>query len=332
MHKITLIPGDGIGPEISAAVREIFAVAGVPVQWDVCLAGQAALREEGDPLPEATLASIRTNRVALKGPLTTQIGSGYRSINVSLRQKFTLFCNLRPVKSLPGVDSRYHNIDLVIFRENTEDLYAGIECQPDGETAEATKRITRKASLRIAEAAFAYAVKNGRSKVTAVHKANIMKLTDGLFLQCAREVAARYPRIKYDEVIIDNLCMQLVMRPEQFDVLLASNLYGDIISDLCAGLVGGLGLVPGANIGADCAIFEAVHGTAPDIAGQNKANPLAMLLSGLMMLVYLGEQEKASRIQTAVERVLQEGNVRTADLGGCATTAELTREIIKHLK
>lgn len=332
MHNITLIPGDGIGPEISKAVQEIFAAAGVPVQWEICLAGQTGLQEMGDPLPEATLESIRKNKVALKGPLTTQVGEGYRSINVSLRQRFDLFCNLRPVKSLPGVASRYQNIDIVIFRENTEDLYAGIERKVDDDTAESIKRITRQASLRIAESAFAYAVKNGRSKVTGVHKANIMKLTDGLFLQCAREVAARYPQIQYNEVIVDNLCMQLVLRPEQFDILLASNLYGDIISDLCAGLVGGLGLVPGANIGADCAIFEAVHGTAPDIAGQNKANPLAMLLSGLMMLFHLGEKEKALRIQNAVQEVLREGIVRTEDLGGTATTADLTYAIIDKLK
>ncbi len=331
MHKVTLIPGDGIGPEISAAVRAVFAAAAAPVAWEVAYAGQAGLDRCGDPLPAATLDSIRANKVALKGPLTTQVGAGYRSINVTLRQAFDLYCNLRPVKSLPGVRSRYGNIDLVIFRENTEDLYAGVEHRVGRDAAEAIKIITREASARIAQAAFAYAAQHGRKRVTAVHKANIMKLSDGLFLAAAREVAALYPAIRFDEVIVDNLCMQLVLRPEQYDVLLAPNLYGDIISDLGAGLVGGLGLVPAANIGEGGAIFEAVHGTAPDIAGQDAANPAALLLSAAMLLDYLGEAATAQRIRAALEAVLAEGRAVTPDLGGSATTTAMTQAIIGKL-
>lgn len=331
MHKVTLIPGDGIGPEISAAVQKVFAAAAVPVEWDIRHAGQAGIDRGGDPLPEATLASIRENGVALKGPLTTQVGEGYRSINVTLRQTFDLYCNLRPVRSLPGVKSRYQDIDLVIFRENTEDLYAGVEHRVGRYAAESIKIITKEASVRIAQAAFAYAVKHGRKRITAVHKANIMKLTDGLFLASAREVAQLYPALRYDEVIVDNLCMQLVMRPEQYDVLLAPNLYGDIISDLAAGLVGGLGVVPGANIGERGAIFEAVHGTAPDIAGQNAANPAALLLSAVMMLEHLGEAAAAGRIRAALAAVLAEGRSVTPDLGGTATTAAMTDAVIAKL-
>lgn len=331
MRKVTLIPGDGVGPEIAQAVQAIFAAAKAPVAWDICQAGQAGIDRAGEPLPEATLASIRANGLALKGPLTTQIGKGYRSINVTLRQTFDLYCNLRPVKSLAGIGSRYEGVDLVIFRENTEDLYAGVEHKVGADAAESIKIITRKASRRIAEAAFAYAVKHGRKKVTAVHKANIMKLSDGLFLECAREVAARYPQITYEEVIVDNMCMQLVIRPQSYDVLLAPNLYGDIISDLCAGLAGGLGVVPGANIGTECAIFEAVHGTAPDIAGKNIVNPVAMLLSGLMLLEHIGETVIAGRIRTAVERVIAECKTVTPDIGGTASTVEMTEAIIKLL-
>ncbi|WP_122628525.1 isocitrate/isopropylmalate dehydrogenase family protein [Lucifera butyrica] len=330
--KVTLIPGDGIGPEISQSVREILTAAGAPIEWEVCLAGQAGLAATGTPLPEETLASIKTNKLALKGPLTTQIGEGYRSINVTLRQTFDLYCNLRPVQNLPGLAGRFTNVDLVIFRENTEDLYAGIEHKAGKYAAESIKLITREASLRIAAAAFQYAQKHGHKKVTAVHKANIMKLSDGLFLQCAREVAAQYPAVAYNEVIVDNLCMQLVQRPEQFDILLAPNLYGDIISDLCAGLVGGLGVVPGANIGTDCAIFEAVHGTAPDIAGKNMANPVAMLLSALMLLEYIGEMATAQTIRNAVTAVLTEKTALTPDLGGNATTTAMTEAIITKLK
>ncbi|MDR7866067.1 MAG: isocitrate/isopropylmalate family dehydrogenase [Sporomusaceae bacterium] len=331
MHKVTLIPGDGIGPEISAAVQEIFAAAGAPVLWEVHHAGQGGIDRHGDPLPEATLASIRATKVALKGPLTTQVGEGYRSINVTLRQTLDLYCNLRPVRSLTGVRSRYADVDLVIFRENTEDLYAGIEHRVGRYAAESVKIITKEASVRIAQAAFEYAARHGRKRVTAVHKANIMKLTDGLFLASAREVAKLNPDIRYDEVIVDNLCMQLVLRPEEYDILLAPNLYGDIISDLCAGLVGGLGVVPGANIGEGGAIFEAVHGTAPDIAGKNAANPAALLLSATMMLEYIGEGATAARIRAALEAVLAEGRAVTVDLGGAATTAEMTAAIIRKL-
>ena len=331
MPKVTLIPGDGIGPEISQAVQQIFSAAHAPIEWELCFAGQAGISQFGDPLPEATIRSIQQNRLALKGPLTTQIGKGYRSINVTLRQSFDLYFNLRPVKSLKGIKSRYQDIDLVIFRENTEDLYAGIEHKVGDEAAESIKIITKKASLRIAKAAFSYAASQGRKKVTAVHKANIMKCSDGLFLDCAREIAAQYPQLSYEEVIIDNMCMQLVMFPEKYDVLLAPNLYGDIISDLCAGLAGGLGVVPGANVGENCAIFEAVHGTAPDIAGKNIANPVAMLLSGLLLLEHIGENEIASRIRSATEAILMEGKVLTPDLGGKSTTTEMASAIIGKL-
>jgi len=330
-HTVTLIPGDGIGPEIATAVEQIFAAAKAPIVWDIRTVGEDGLKRHGNPLPDETLESIRTTRLALKGPLTTQIGEGYRSINVTLRKTFDLYCNLRPVKSLPAVKTRYENIDLVIFRENTEDLYAGVEHLVGSSAAESIKIITKEASTRIAEAAFRYAVQHTRSKVTAVHKANIMKLTDGLFLTCAREVAKKFPAIRYDEVIVDNLCMQLVVNPEKYDVLVAPNLYGDIISDLCAGLVGGLGVVPGGNIGADCAIFEAVHGTAPDIAGKNVANPCALLLSGLMLLEYIGELSVAARVRSALDTVLLDGTILTPDLGGTATTTEFTAAIIARL-
>ncbi|MDR3589400.1 MAG: isocitrate/isopropylmalate family dehydrogenase [Negativicutes bacterium] len=330
-HYATLIPGDGIGPEIAAAVEEIFAAARAPIVWDRRSAGEDGLKRHGSPLPEETLESVRTNKLALKGPLTTQIGEGYRSINVTLRKTFDLYCNLRPVKSLPAVKTRYENVDLVIFRENTEDLYAGIEHRVGSAAAESIKIITKEASTRIVEAAFRYAVQHSRGKVTAVHKANIMKLTDGLFLACAREVAKNFPAIRYEEVIVDNLCMQLVVNPEKYDVLVAPNLYGDIISDLCAGLVGGLGVVPGGNIGTDCAIFEAVHGTAPDIAGKNVANPCAMLLSGLMLLEYVGESAVAARIRAALDAVLLDGRTLTPDLGGKSTTTEFTAAIIARL-
>lgn len=330
-HKVTLIPGDGIGPEISKAVQTVFAAAGAPVTWDVRTAGHTALASLGTALPEETLASIKATRLALKGPLTTDIGKGHRSINVTLRQTFDLYCNLRPVKKLAGVKSRYDNVDLVVFRENTEDLYAGIEHKVGKDAAESIKIITAAASLRIAEAAFHYAVTHGRRKVTAVHKANIMKLSDGLFLECARQTAANYPSIEYNEVIVDNLCMQLVIAPEKFDILLAPNLYGDIISDLCAGLVGGLGVVPGANIGADCSIFEAVHGTAPDIAGKNMANPIALLLSGIMLLNSIDARDIGPRIEQAISKVLSEGTTLTPDLGGSATTEDITEALIRNL-
>ena len=331
MRKVTLIPGDGVGPEITQAVIDILAAAGADIEWEYMAAGQGAYERQGHPLPESTLASIRTNGVALKGPLSTAVASGFRSINVSLRKEFDLYCNLRPVRNLPAVRSRFDNVDIVIFRENTEDLYAGIEHKIGDVAAESIKLITAAASTRIAEAAFEYAVKNNRQLVTAVHKANIMKYSDGLFLECARRVAARYPGIAYREIIVDNACMQLVMRPEQFDVLLAPNLYGDIISDLCAGLVGGLGFAPSANIGASCAIFEAVHGTAPDIAGKNAANPLALLMSAILMLKHIGMVSSAKRIEAAMYQVLKRGDALTADMGGSSSTTDMTNAIIEQL-
>ncbi|MDI9568041.1 MAG: isocitrate/isopropylmalate family dehydrogenase, partial [Bacillota bacterium] len=307
MHTVTLIPGDGIGPEVTAAACEVIAAAGVAINWERVTAGAAAIDEFGTPLPQPVLASIAKNKVALKGPLTTPVAGGFPSVNVSLRKKLDLYCNLRPVQSLAGIKTRYENIDLVIIRENTEGLYGGAEFPVGPDGAVASRSITRAASRRIAEFAFEYAVQRGRKKITAVHKANILKKTDGLFLACCREVARAYPDIAYGEMIVDNLCLQLVQDPHQFDVLVLPNLYGDIVSDLCSGFVGGLGLVPGANIGRECSIFEAVHGSAPDLAGKNQANPTALILSAALMLEQLGEKEAAGRIRQAVERVLKEG-------------------------
>ncbi len=333
MRKVTLIPGDGIGPEISKSVTDIFEAAGVEVEFEVENAGEKVYNETGELIPESLYKSIEKNKVALKGPITTPIGKGFRSINVYLRKKYDLYSNIRPIKTLPGIKTRYENIDLVIFRENTEGLYIGEEKFENEEqtSAIAIKRITKKGSFRIIKAAFEYAKANNLNKVTVVHKANILKITDGLFLDTAREIAKDYPGITVEEVIIDNMCMQLVMNPEKYQVIVTMNLYGDILSDLCAGLVGGLGLAPGANIGEDIAVFEAVHGSAPDIAGQNKANPLALLFTSIDMLKYLKENEKAEQIEKAVLRVLEKGEVLTADLGGSATTEELTAEIIKNL-
>ena len=333
MRKVTLIPGDGIGPEISKSVTDIFEAAGVEVEFEVENAGEKVYNETGELIPESLYKSIEKNKVALKGPITTPIGKGFRSINVYLRKKYDLYSNIRPIKTLPGIKTRYENIDLVIFRENTEGLYIGEEKFENEEqtSAIAIKRITKKGSFRIIKAAFEYAKANNLNKVTVVHKANILKITDGLFLDTAREIAKDYPGITVEEVIIDNMCMQLVMNPEKYQVIVTMNLYGDILSDLCAGLVGGLGLAPGANIGEDIAVFEAVHGSAPDIAGQNKANPLALLFTSIDMLKYLKENEKAEQIKKAVLRVLEKGEVLTADLGGSATTEELTAEIIKNL-
>jgi isocitrate dehydrogenase (NAD+) len=328
---VTLIPGDGIGPEVIDAAVKVIAAAGGRIEWDVQLAGRAALERVGTPVPEALVASVRRHRVALKGPLETQVGHGYRSINVVLRKTFDLFANVRPIRSLRGVHSRFTNVDLVVVRENTEDLYSGIEHQIAPGVVESVKVITARASRRIARHAFALAVREGRRTVVAIHKANIMKLSDGLFLACARKVAAQYPKIKYRELIVDNACMQLVLRPQEFDVLLLENLYGDIVSDLCAGLVGGLGVVPGANLGDRCAIFEAVHGTAPDIAGKNLANPLAVILSGIMLLRHLGQKQAAGRLERAVEKLLAERRTRTRDLGGRATTSAVTARIQKLL-
>jgi isocitrate dehydrogenase (NAD+) len=325
--RVTLIPGDGIGPEITAAATHVLEHAGAKIVWDEQLAGKAGLDAYKNPIPESLLNSIKRNRVALKGPLETSVGVGYRSVNVTLRKYFDLYANLRPVKSLPGVKSTFTGVDIVVVRENTEDLYSGIEHQVAPGVVESVKVITARASRRIAEFAFAYAGREGRKTVTAIHKANIMKLSDGLFLACARQVASKHPKIKYKELIVDNACMQLVLRPHEFDVLLLENLYGDIVSDLCAGLVGGLGLVPGANLGARVAIFEAVHGTAPDIAGQNRANPLALLFSGIMMLRHLDQERPANRIERAIARLLEEGKVLTRDLGGRATTTQLTERL-----
>lgn len=330
-HLVTLIPGDGIGPEITRAVTSILQAAGAPIEWEEQSAGAAVLEAEGEVLPQRVLDSIAKNTVALKGPITTPIGKGFRSVNVALRKALDLYACVRPAKTLPGVKSRYDKVDLVIVRENTEDLYAGIERKVDDDTAESIKRITRGASERIARYAFDYAVKNNRRKVTAVSKANICKFSDGLFLEAVRAVAREYPQIAYDEVLVDNLCMQLVINPETYDVLVLPNLYGDIVSDLAAGLTGGLGVAPGANIGVKAAVFEAVHGSSPALAGQNKANPTALLLSACLMLRHLGEADCAQRIETALLNVLKEGKTLTFDLGGSATTQQFAQAVIAHL-
>ena len=331
-HTITLIPGDGIGPEVTAAVVRIFKVANVDVDWERHDAGVRAFKLYNQSLPVPLLDSIRRNKVALKGPVTTPIAEGFTSVNVGLRKALDLYANLRPVRNLPGVQSRFSGVDLVIVRENTEDLYAGLEHQIIPGVVESLKIITEKASTRISEFAFAHARANGRKRVTAIHKANIMKLSDGLFLESTRKVSRERTDISYDERIVDAACMQLVMHPEKFDVLLLPNLYGDIVSDLCAGLVGGLGVVPGANIGTDTAVFEAVHGSAPDIADKNLANPTALLLSALMMLDYIGQRERGERIRGALTRVLTAGVVRTHDLGGSASTTDFTDAICRELE
>ena len=331
-HTITLIPGDGIGPEVTESVLRIFTAAGLAIDWDRHDAGVIAFKRYGQTLPVPLLDSVKRNKVALKGPVTTPIGEGFTSVNVGLRKALDLFANLRPVRNLPGVPSRFENVDLVIVRENTEDLYAGLEHEIVPGIVESLKIITEKASTRIAQFAFAHARAFGRKRVTAIHKANIMKLSDGLFLDSCRRVSREFIDIPYDERIVDAACMHLVMHPEKLDVLLLPNLYGDIVSDLCAGLVGGLGVVPGANIGADAAVFEAVHGSAPDIADQNLANPTALLLSGLLMLEHVGERDKAARIRDALVRVLAAGRVRTRDLGGAATTTEFTDAVCREVE
>ncbi len=331
MKRITLIPGDGIGPEISDAVLKIIKSAGVQIDWDVQTAGADVAEKEGTPLPQRVINSIKQNKIALKAPVTTPIGKGFRSINVALRKELDLFACLRPAKNIPGIKTRFENVDIVVVRENTEDLYAGIERQIDENKAESIKIITREASERIAEFAFEYALKNGRKTVSAVSKANICKLSDGLFLEAVRSVAKRYPQLNYNEILVDNLCMQLVINPEKFDVLVLPNLYGDIVSDLTSGLIGGLGVAQGANIGDDCAVFEPVHGSAPDIKGQNKANPTALLLSAVMMLEYINETSAAEKIKSALYKVLSEGKTLTCDLGGSASTTEFSDEIIKNL-
>jgi isocitrate dehydrogenase (NAD+) len=331
-YRVTLIPGDGIGPELAEATRRVLDASGVEFEWEVLDAGEAVMAKEGTPLPQSVLDSILRNKVAIKGPITTPIGVGFRSVNVALRQTLGLYANLRPVRSIPGLKTRYDDVDLVIVRENTEDLYAGIEHMVGPDAAESIKIITRAASERIARFAFEYAVANGRHKVTAVHKANIMKFSDGLFLESCRTIAAQYEgKIAFEDRIVDNMCMQLVQKPELYDVLVLPNLYGDIVSDLCAGLVGGLGVAPGANIGTEAAVFEAVHGSAPKYAGQNKANPTALMLSGVLLLRHIGQQSAAQRVEDAVRAVIAEGRATTYDLGGSAGTSDFADAIVARL-
>jgi isocitrate dehydrogenase (NAD+) len=331
MMKLVILPGDGIGPEAMTQVLRVLDKVKAPFNYIVKEAGLTALEKHGSLLPQETIDAIADCGLALKGPITTPVGGGFKSINVTLRQVFDLYANVRPVQNLPGVKTRYDDVNLTIVRENTEDLYTGIERQVDADTCESIKRITRGGSERIARYAFEYARKNKKRSVAAVHKANIMKLTDGLFLRVCGEVAQEFPEIEFRDVIIDNCCMQLVVRPSQFEVIVTENLYGDILSDLCAGLVGGLGVVPGANIGKNVAIFEPVHGSAPDIAGQNKANPTALLQSAILMLRHVGESEKADRIFSALIQVLADPEKRTVDLGGKGNTVSFVDEIIKHL-
>ncbi len=332
MYNVTLIPGDGIGPEVANATKAVVDATGVQINWEEVNAGEAVYEKVGTLVPDEVYASIEKNKLALKGPITTPIGKGFRSINVMLRTKYDLYSNVRPSRNFKGIDTPFNNVNMTIFRENTEGLYIGEEKQVDENTTEATKRITRTGSLRICKEAFEYARKLGKKTVCVAHKANILKITDGLFLECAREIAKDYPEITLKEVIIDNMCMQMVGNPGQFEVIVTMNLYGDILSDLAAGLVGGLGIVPGANIGKDIAIFEAVHGSAPDIAGKNLANPTALILSAVMMLNHIGETTKAKIIEEAVEETLAEGKYKTKDLGGNATTKEYTDALIAKIK
>jgi len=329
---ITLIAGDGIGPEVAAATVRVLDAAGAELAWEPQIAGKEALQRYGDPLPAEVLDSVRRNRVALKGPVTTEVGGGFQSINVQLRQKLDLYASLRPTRSLPGIPHRFENVDVVVVRENTEDLYSGLEHIVVPGVVESLKIITEKASTRIARFAFDYARRHGRKRVTAVHKANIMKLSDGLFLECFRRVAVDYPEIRADDRIVDNMCMQLVIRPEEWDILLLENLYGDIVSDLCAGLVGGLGVVAGANLGLDFAVFEAVHGSAPDIAGRDLANPLALIRSAILMLFHLGKDEVAVRVGAALRKVIVVDRVLTHDLGGDATTTRFTDAVVAAIE
>ena len=332
MRGVTLIPGDGIGPEVAEAARKVVDASGANIEWHVAEAGAAQMEICGTPLPQATIDSVRADGLALKGPITTPVGSGFRSVNVALRKEFDLYANVRPARTFKGVKGRYDNVDIVTVRENTEDLYAGIEHMVGADAAESIKLITRKGSERIVRYAFDYAVKNGRKKVTCVHKANIMKCTDGLFLDVARGVAAEYPQIEFEDKIVDATCMQLVQKPEEFDVMVLPNLYGDIVSDLCAGLVGGLGLAPSANIGRDCAIFEAVHGSAPKHAGLNDANPTALILSAVMLLRHIGEIAAADRIENAVLALIKDGRETTRDLGGSLGTQEFADAIMLNVK
>jgi isocitrate dehydrogenase (NAD+) len=330
-YKVTLIPGEGIGPEVATATRRVIDAAGVQIEWEELSARTDSATEAGQLVNQSAIDSVRRNRVALKGPTGTAIAGGAPSVNVALRKALDLYSNLRPVKNLPGVSSRFENVDIVLVRENTEDLYSGLEHEVVPGVVESLKIITERASTRIARFAFEYAKKSGRKKIHAIHKANIMKMSDGLFLRSVRAVAEKYKDIEYKELIVDNACMQMVLNPQQFDMLLLPNLYGDVMSDLAAGLVGGLGVVPSGNIGDDCAMFEAVHGTAPDIAGKGLANPTALLMSGIMMLDHLGERPAARRIEAALERVYREGKHTTRDLGGKATTQEFTDAVISAL-
>jgi isocitrate dehydrogenase (NAD+) len=333
-RRITLIPGDGIGPEVAEATVRVIEATGAEIEWEQVDVGEAAERKTGKFLPDEVFESLARTSVGLKGPVGTPIACGHPSVNVAMRKRLNTFVNFRPVRMLPGLKTRFADlpIDLVIFRENTEDLYSGIEHEVVTDVVESLKVITKTASLRIARAAFEWAALENRRKVTAIHKANIMKMSDGLFLRCCREVAAHFPQIEYAELIVDNACMQLVMRPETFDVLVLPNLYGDIVSDLAAGLVGGLGIVPGANLGENCAVFEAVHGSAPDIAGKGLANPTALMQSARLMLAYIGERERAARLQKAIEAVYAEGRHLTRDVGGGAGTEEFTRAVIGRLE
>ena len=332
-YAVTLIPGDGIGPELAEATRGVLEATGIGFDWDVQEAGEATIAAEGTPLPDRVIESIRRNGIAIKGPITTPVGSGFRSVNVGLRQALELYANVRPARTMKGVETRYDNVDLIIVRENTEDLYAGIEHRVGPDAAESIKIITRAASQRIARYAFEYAVKNGRRKVTAVHKANIMKLSDGLFLESCGQVAADYAgQVEFEYRIVDNMCMQLVQKPELYDVLVLPNLYGDIVSDLAAGLVGGLGVAPGANIGEKAAVFEPVHGSAPKYAGQNKANPTALILSGALMLRHLGELAAADAVESAVREVIAAGETVTYDLGGSAGTREFGEAVASRVR
>ena len=330
MYTVTLIPGDGIGPEVTKSMVKVVEATGVNIKWEEVKAGQEVIEEYNTPIPTYVIDSIKKNKVAIKGPITTPIGKGFKSVNVTLRQNLDLYVNLRPIKSFKGIKSRYENIDLVIVRENTEDLYAGIEHKIGDYGAESIKLITKPACERICEFAFKYAMDNNRKKVTGVHKANIMKLSDGLFLNTYREVASKY-NIEYDDLIVDAAAMNLVLNPQNYDVMVMPNLYGDILSDLCAGLVGGLGIIPGANIGKEYAVFEAVHCSAPQIANQNIANPTAIIQSSVMMLRYLGEYDAAKKIENALEQVFLKRKNLTIDLGGRALTKEFTEEIIKYI-
>jgi isocitrate dehydrogenase (NAD+) len=330
-YTITMIPGDGIGPEVMEAMQAVVNASGVEIEWEVVNAGEGVIEEYGTPLPDYVIESIKKNKIAIKGPVTTPVGKGFRSVNVGLRQSLNLYANVRPVKTFKGVPCRYEDVDLIIVRENTEDLYAGIEHMVGEDAAETIKIITRKASVRISKYAYELAKAQNRKMVTAVHKANIMKLSDGLFLRCAKEVGEEYPEIISNDMIVDAMSMRMVQDPTKYDVLVMPNLYGDILSDMASGLVGGLGIVPGANIGEDMAVFEAVHGSAPDIAGLNIANPTATILSGVMMLRYLKEFEAADKIEKAVSKVLESGKVVTSDLGGNAKTMEYANEIINNM-